>query len=139
MRQGERNDHFPKDLELTRAQGLRDANIERRDLRYALIHYYHAGEEGGVEQDDELGDLVDTEIDDDERDQRDRRQRPEKIDHRIGEGARRPIPAQQESNGNSDEDSQSDTKEDPPGGRIDVVQQPFMQQKFDEFRGNLVR
>jgi hypothetical protein len=39
---------------------IRAADIERGDLRHALIHHDHAREERGIEQDHELGDLVDT-------------------------------------------------------------------------------
>ena len=50
-------------------------------------------------------DLIDAEIDDHEWDQRDRRQRSKKIDHRIGKGARRTIPAQQEADRHGDDNA----------------------------------
>ena len=139
MRHGQRDDDFAEDLELAGAERLRDADVERGDLRDALIHHDHAGEERGVEQDDELGDFVDAEIDDHQRDQRDRRQRAEEIDHRIGEGARRPVPAEQEADGNGDENAEHDAEKYPPRRSKDVEQQAFMQQQFDEFGGDLMR
>src|SRR6267378_8459222 len=128
-----------KYVELAGAERLCDADIERSDLRYALIHHDHAGEERGIKQDHELGDLVDAEIDDHERYQRNRGQGPKKIDHWVCKGSRRPIPAEQEADGNGNENSERDTKENSPCGSIDVVQQAFMQQKFDELRRDLVR
>ncbi len=139
MRHGQRNDDFPEDLELAGAERLRDADIERRDLRYAFVHHDHACEKRGIKKDHELGDLVDPEIDDDERDQRNRRQCTKEIDHRVGKGARRPIPAEQEADGNGNENSECDTEKHPPRRRIDVEQQAFMQQQFDELGRDLMR
>ena len=139
MRHGQRNDDLAEDLEFAGAERLRDADIERRDLRDALIHHDHAGEKRGVKQDHELCDFIDPEIDDHQRDQRDRRQRAKEIDHGIGEGARRPIPAQQETDGNGDENAERDAEEYPPRRSIDVEQQAFMQQQFDEFGRDLMR
>ncbi len=133
MRHGERDDDFAENLEFAGAEGLRDPDVERRDLGYALVHHDHAREERRVEQDDELGDLINAEIDDHQRDQRDRRQRPEEIDHRIGEYACRPIPAEQEADRNGDKNAEHDAKEYPPCRSIDVEQQAFMQQQFDKF------
>ena len=78
-----------EDLGVGRAERARDAHVDRADLRDALVHDDHAGEERGVEQDHGLRDLADAEVDDHERDQRDRRQRAEEVDQRVDEACAR--------------------------------------------------
>src|SRR4051812_1548260 len=114
MRYRQWNDDLPKDFELAGAQRLRDSDVQRSDLRYAFVHHNHAREERGVEQDNEFGHLIDAEIDDHQRNQRDRWQRAKEIDHRIGKGARRTVPAEQEAHRYSGENPQSDAEKNPP-------------------------
>jgi hypothetical protein len=48
------HDDAGEDLGVARAEGARDADVDRADLADALDHHDHAGEERGVEEDHRL-------------------------------------------------------------------------------------
>src|ERR1700722_5166916 len=139
MRDGQGNDDLAENSEFAGTERLRNPDVERRDLGHALIHHDYTREEGGVKQDDQLGDFIAPEINDHKRNQRDRRQRAKEIDHRIGKDARLPVPTQQEADRNRDENTHGDAEKNPPGRNVDIEQQAFMQQKFDELGSDLMR
>ena len=138
VRHGERDDDLAEYLAVGRPQRARDAHVDRADLRDALVHDDHAGEERGVEEDHGLGELIDTEVDDHQRDEGDRRQRAEEIYQRIDEGADVAIPPEHEADRYGQRDAGENADEDAPRRHQDVEWQAALDE-LDEAASNIVR